>query len=246
MFELSISTTTNKQHYIAELYDKLKDEIKSEYGIIVKINHSGRSYLSIAVSEKKKEYYKSKIADYIVFMIIDDYKFNYYKDNLLLLKQNIVSQSFLKAISIFDSEMDGEFIKQHLQLKGEVLVDSLYYFKLRPLQEKWQKTALIINQNQILCSTESMVEVLKYLTTSSENNLITASVFIEKKQIKFKKLSSCKCFKKDFNGYSNFLTELIRFNPVKINLKTTSDDDFNENIIDLLNKIFTDKIYLMN
>ncbi|MBQ8424475.1 MAG: hypothetical protein IJX17_00455, partial [Clostridia bacterium] len=219
---------------------------KSEYGIAIKVNYLGRSYFSIAVAEKIKEYYKTKILDYIVFMIIDDYKFNYYKDNLLLLKQNIVSQSFLKAISIFDSEMDGEFIKEQIELSGEILVDSLFHFKLRPLQEKWQKTASVINQNQILCSTESMIEVLKYLTNSSENFLMTANVFIEKKQIKFKKYSSYKYFKKDFNGYSNFLTELVRLNPLKINLKTTNDDCLNDNIVELLSRIFADKIYLIN
>ena len=241
MFELSISTTIDKQHYIQELYEKLKDEIKSEYGIAVKFNYCGRSYFSIAVSEKKKEYYKSNI----IFMIIDDYKFNFFKDNLLLLEKNIVSQSFLKAISIFDSEIDGEFIKKQIDAKKEILVDSLYYFKLRSLKEKWQKTALIINQNQILYSTESMIEVLKYLTMSSENFLVTADILIEKKQIKVKKYTNYKCFKKDFEGYSNFLTELVRLNPIKINLKSNEIDE-NEKIVDLLNKIFTDKVYLIN
>lgn len=245
MFELSISTTIDKQHYIAELYDKIKDEIKKEYGIIVKFNYLERSYLSIAVAEKKKEYYKAKIIDHIVFMIIDDYKFNYYRTNLSLLKQNIISQSFLKAISLFDSEFDSEFIRQQIVLKNEILVDSLFYFKLRPLLERWQKTAQIINQNKILCSTESMIEVLKYLTMSSENFLVTANVSIDKKQIKFKKHSNYKCFKKDFNGYSNFLTELIRLNPIKINLKLVASDE-NDNIIDILSKIFSDKIYLLN
>jgi len=248
MFELSISTTIDKQHYITELHDKLKEEIKSDFGIIIKFNYLGRSYLSIAINEKKKEYYKTKIVDYIIFMIIDDYKFNYYKENLLLHKQNVISQSFLKAISIFDSEMDSEFIKSQLQLKDEILVDSLYHFKLRLLQERWQKTALIINQNQILCSMESMIEVLKYLTNSSENSLITANIFIEKRQIKFKKNTNYKYFKKDFNGYSNFLTEIVRLNPLKINLKRTNIDelDSENNIIELLSKIFTDKVYLLN
>lgn len=243
MYELSISTTTDKQHYIQELYNKLSEEIKKEFGVAVKFNYLGRSYFSIAVSEKKKEYYKSKIVSYIIFMIIDDYKFNFFKENLLLLEQNIISQSFLKAISIFDSEMDGEFIKRQIDLKREVLVDSFFHFKLRPLKEKWQKTAYIINQNQILCSTESMIEVLKYLTMSSENYLVSADVLIGKKQIKMKKYSVYKTFKKDFEGYSNFLTEIVRLNPVKINLKTNGES---ENIVDLLNKIFADKVYLMN
>lgn len=243
MYELSISTTIDKQHYIQELYEKLNDEIKKEFGIAIKFNYSGRSYFSIAVSEKKKEYYKSKIVEFIIFMIIDDYKFNFFKENLLLIEQNIVSQSFLKAISIFDSEVDGEFIKRQIDLKKEVLVDSFFYFKLKSLKEKWSKTAYIINQNQILCSTDSMIEVLKYLTMSSENFLVSADVMIGKKQIKMKKCSDCKIFAKDFSGCSDFLTEIVKLNPIKINLKTNGQ---NESVVELLNKIFVDKVYLLN
>ena len=245
MFELSISTTSDKQHYICDIFNKLKKEIKSDEGVAIKFNYSGRSYFSFAVSDKKKEYYKSKIMDYIVFMIIDDYKFDYYKQNLSFTQQNIISQSFLKAISIFDSEMDGEFIKRQIDFKGEILVDSLFYFKLRALLEKWKKTAYIINQNQILSSSESMIEVLKYLTMSSENYLVTADIMIGKKQIKFSSVSKRKCFKRNFEGCSDFLTEVVRLNPIKINLKT-SNDDGSDKVVDLLNQIFTDKVYLIN
>ena len=71
MFELSISTLVTKQIYLQELYEKLKDEIKCDNGVAIKQNNYGRSYLAIAVPENKKEYYKSKILEHIIFMIID-------------------------------------------------------------------------------------------------------------------------------------------------------------------------------
>ena len=233
MFELSISTTSDKQHYICDIFDKLKKEIKSDGGVSLQFNYRGRSYFSIAVSDKKKEYYKSKILDYIVFMIIDDYKFGYYKQNLSFTGQNIISQSFLKAISIFDSELAGDFIKRQVEFKGEILIDSLFYFKLGALLEKWKKTAFVINQNQILSSSESMIEVLKYLTMSSENYLVTANITICKKQIKFDSALKSKSFKKDFEGCSDFLTEVVRLNPIKINLKT-GDNSNSDKVVDLL------------
>lgn len=245
MFELSISTTLCKQHYIQELYDKLKDEIKNDKGISVKQNLYGRSYFAIAVPEKKKEFYKSKILDFIVFMIIDDYKFNFFKDNLQLLEQNIISQSFLKAISIFDSEVDSDVIKRKIEMKNEILVDSFYYFKLQSLKNRWIKTASIINQNQVLYSSDSMIEVLKYLTLSSDNYLITANVTVGKKQIKVKQYSGTKSFKRDFEGCSNFLTEIVRLNPVKINIKKMEVEG-DDQVVKLLNDIFTDKIYFLN
>lgn len=245
MFELSISTTIGKQHYIQELYEKLKDEIKNDTGVAIKHNNFGRSYFAIAVPEKKKEYYKSRILDYIVFMIIDDYKFNLFKDNLRIIEQNVISQSFLKAISIFDSEIDTEVIKEKIEIKGEVLVDSFYYFKLQPLRNKWLKTVSIINQNQVLCSTDSMIQVLKYLTLSSENFSVTVSIFLGRKKIKVSDFLGSRNFNRDFDGKSNFLTEIVRLNPVKINVKKFSDDGDDE-LIGYLSEIFTDKIYFLN
>lgn len=245
MFELSISTAISKQNYIQELYKKLKDEIKIDNGLVIKQNSFGRSYIAIAVPENKKEYYKSKILDFIVFMIIDDYKFNFFKENLQLIEQNVISQSFLKAISIFDSEIDSEIILKQIELKKEILVDSFYHFKLQALRDRWTKTASVINQNQVLYSTDSMIEVLKYLTLSSDNFLVTANIVVGKKKIKVKQFSGTKSFKRNFEGYSDFLTEIVRLNPVKINI-TKLEINEDDMAIKLLNDIFTDKVYYLN
>ena len=245
MFELSISTSFSKQHYIQELYKKLKDEIKIDKGVAIKQNSFGRSYVAIAVPEKKKEYYKSKILNYIVFMIIDDYKFNFFKENLELVEQNIISQSFLKAISIFDSEIDSDIIKRQVEFKGEILVDSFFHFKLQALRDRRTKTASVINQNQVLYSSESMIEVLKYLTISSDNYLVTANIVVGKRKIKFEQFSGTKSFKRNFEGHSDFLTEIVKLNPVKINL-TKHEIENDDYVVKLLNDIFTDKIYFLN
>ncbi len=244
MFELMVSITQDKQALIHDLYLKLSGEVKKEKGIIAEHNYNGRATISVAVPEKKKEYYKSKILDHIIFIIIDEYKFNYYKENLQILGQNVVCQSFLKAISIFDADIDKEVIKQKIELKGEVLVDSFYYFRLGSLKARWAKTANIINQNQVLSSLSSMLGVLKYLTMTSENLSVTTEVSIGKKQIKMKGYASSKCFKRDFEGHSNFLTEIVRLNPVKINLKV-SEEEGEDSIAELLSQIFADKIYFV-
>ena len=82
MFELTLSTTIDKQMYLGELFSKVSSEIKQDEGIIVKQNNNGRAYLALAVDDCKKDYYKSKILDYILFMIVDDYKYNFYKETL--------------------------------------------------------------------------------------------------------------------------------------------------------------------
>lgn len=244
MFELMVSISQDKSKFIENLHSKLCGEIKRDNGIAVKQNFDGRASLAIAVPKQKKEYYKSKILDEIIFIIIDEYKFNYYRENLQIFGQNVVCQSFLKAISIFDAELDREIIKREIELKGEILVDSFYYFKLQKLVARWQKTANIINQNQILGSQNSMIGVLKYLTMTSENFMVTTEVVIGKKQIKIKSFSNQKCFFRNFEGHSDFLTEIVRLNPVKINLKVVRGFE-QDNIISLLEEIFPDKIYFV-
>lgn len=244
MFELMVSISDDKSAFIDELHQKLGSEIKRDGGIIVKQNYDGRASLALAVQRQKREYYKSKILDEIIFVIIDEYKFNFYKNSLQFFSENVVCQSFLKAISIFDAEIDREVIKKMIEFKAEILVDSFYYFKLQSLRNRWQKTASIINQNQILTSQNSMIGVLKYLTMTSENFMMTTDVVIGKQQIKIKSYSNQKIYRRNFEGHSNFLTEIVRLNPVKINLKVVKGFE-KDQMIDLLGEIFPDKIYFI-
>lgn len=244
MFELTVSTTLEKQHYINSLYKKLSAEIKGDGGIAAVCNHSARSSFAFAVPARKKEYYRAKVLQYIEFMIIDDYKYNYFKENIKIYEENVIFESFVKAISIFDSEIDKEFIKNQIELDGEILVDSFYFFKLEPLKARWARTANIINQNQILQSKSSMLEVLKYLTAMSDNGIMETEVSISPKQIKLNSSTHKKCFKRDFIGLSEFMTELIMLNPVKINLKLAANKSDSSEIVEMLDKIFCDKIYL--
>ena len=83
MFELTLSTTIDKQTYLGDCFRLLHQDVKQDAGVIIKQNNNGRAYLALAVDENKKEYYKSKILDCVLFMIVDDYKFNFYKENLI-------------------------------------------------------------------------------------------------------------------------------------------------------------------
>lgn len=240
MFELTISTSLDKQAYISKLYKVLEPEIKSVSGVALKENYHGRSHLSVAVKESKKEYFKAKILDYIIDIIINEYKFNFFKENFEFVQKNIIYQSFLKAISIFDADADREYITKQIDMSENILVDSLYNFKLQELRKRWQKTVDIILLNGILKDESTMLEILKYLTTMSESVVDNADVFISKKELKLKHYEKTKKYHHNFSGFSEFLAEIIELNPAKINLRVNSDDD--EEFVQVLSKIFYDKI----
>ena len=247
MFELTISLTIDKQHYINKLFKTLAQDVKRCAGIAIKQNYQGRSFFSFAVDVFHKEYFKAKILDFVVFVISDDYKFNYYLNNLNHENTSVLFEPFVRAISIFDADCDREIIKSQIDFSGEILLDSFFYFKLQTLQNRWRKTAETINSNKILSNSSAMLEVLRYLTEMSDSLIVKTDISITNKQIRLKGMNISKCFKQNIKGQSSFLAEIISLNPSKINLKVSADDDsFGEKMVDVLTEVFADKIYLIN
>lgn len=245
MYELTLSTTIDKQIYTTELFKKLNSEIKQDSGIILRQNNNGRTYLAIAIKDNKKEYYVSKILDYVSFMILDDYKYNYFKERINENTDSVVFDAFLRAITIFDSESDKDIIKSQIQLAGDFLIDSFFYFKLSVLRLKWDKTISIINQNGVTSKTQSMVDVLKYLIKMSGNILYVADVDVFKNKINLKTYKEERKYKNNFNGISNLLADLIKCNPVKISIKA-SEKSQKLDFFHIISEIFEDKVYFTN
>lgn len=240
MFELTISTALADGNYISKCYNKLKDEMKSNSCIIQKMNHNERSYLSFAIKEELKDYYIAKILDEILFIITDKYKFEYFKVQLENECQNVLFQPFLKAICIFDAEIDKEIISKNIDFSGNILIDSLYSFKLFKLREKWQKTIDLILLNGIHKKNTTMLDIIKYLTAVSEPSTQNAEIELSHKNIKIKAFEKIKNYKNDFLGLSKFLSEIIELNPAKIIIKNS--DESGSETVSMLCKIFYDKI----
>ena len=209
MFELTLSTTIDKQVYLSKLFEKLDNEIKQDSGIIAKQNNNGRAYLVMAADESKKEYYRAQVFDHIVQMIVDDYKYNFFKENLISNEDSEIYGAFLKSVTNFDQECDKEIVMGQIQLEGEVLVDSLFHFKLASLRDRWKKTVDIINQNNITSKTEMMNDVLRYLLAVSDGEAASAEIVISPKSLSISNCCQNKKFKTNFYGRSNFLQKLL-------------------------------------
>lgn len=244
MFELTLCLDFQRQKYISEFYKGLVANIKRDAGIIIKHNSGGKSYLSVAVSDDKKEYIKTKVLDFVTKVIEDDFKYNFFKDKIDSSTKNNLTEAFLRAISCFDEDFDREIIKDSLEFSGEIVIESLFYFKLQSLVLRWHRTAEIINQNLIMNSDKSMSEVLKYLCAVSENNSVFVDLLLSEKRIEMKNFAIHKRFKKNSDGISKMFAEIIKLNPIKINIKENDDGEFSE-ITNALLCVFNDKIYFV-
>ena len=145
-----------------------------------------------------------------------------------------------ESISIFDSDIDRDCIVKNIEFSGQILIDSLYHFKLQDLRNRWQKTIDMILLNGIHKQNSSMIDIMKYLTTMSENTVQNAEVEFIDKNLKIKFFEKIKNFKNDFSGLSNFLTEMIELNPARIVIKNS--DGTGEEVVSMLCKIFHNKI----
>ncbi len=243
MFELTLCLAFERQKYISEFYKSMLECIKQDDGIIVKHNSRGKSYLSIAVNVEKKDYLKSKVLDFVTFVIEDDFKYNFFKDKLDVKNQELLTEAFFKAISSFDIEFDKELISERIEFSSEIVIESLFYFKLQDLINRWKRTAEIINQNLIMKNDNSMGEVLRYLCAVADNNAVFVDVIFTEKQIELKNFIYHKKFKKTTDGISKMFSEIISLNPLKINIKEKYNVDEMADIKTTLLKVFNDKIY---
>lgn len=240
MFELTISTALADSDYISKFYEKIKDDIKRNSCLVEKVNCFNRSYLTFAIKKELKDYFIAKILDEIVYIIIDKYKFNFFKESLDCQNEKVLFQSFLKAISIFDAETDREIIVKKIDFSNNILIDSLYHFRLQELKVKWQKTIDLILINGVHKENSSMLDIMKYLTGVSENSVQNAEVELSNKNLTIKFFEKIKKYKNDFSGLSNFLTEMIELNPARILIKES--DESGSEAVSMLCKIFYDKI----
>ena len=223
----------------------MSSSIKGDAGIIIKHNSGGKSYLSLAVPEEKKEYIKAKVLDFIAKVIESDFKYNYFKERIEIKSKTNLTEAFFRSISSFDEDFDKDIIAQNLIFSGEIVIESLFYFKLQPLVSRWQKTVEIINNNLIMENNNSVIEVLKYLCAISENNSIFVEISISEKQIELKNFLCKKKFKMSDDGISKMFEEIIKLNPIKINIKDKEGYGDCYEITTTLLKVFNDKIYFI-
>lgn len=245
MFELTLCLSFERQKFISEFYKEISPSIKRDAGIIIKHNSGGKSFLSLAVSDDKKEYIKSKVLDFVTWVIENDFKYNFFKERIEVKAQNNLTEAFLRCISNFDEDFDREFISQNIEFSGEIIIESLFYFKLQCLAQRWQKTVEIINHNLITNNNSSMIEVLKYLCAVSENNSVFVELTLSEKQIELKNFLCKKKFKMNSDGISKMFEEIIKLNPIKINIKDKEGVGECYEITTTLLQVFNDKIYFI-
>ena len=211
---------------------KMRPQIKSLKGILTYAEVEKRPKLAFAVPENKKDYFVAVLFDAICEAIIKSYKFEYFLNNIKLhLNSRVTEVAFLKALTMFDKSADKEIIKKYIPISGEILLDSLYNFRLWELEKRWREVIKLVEDNKgYLLLSGSFIDLMKFLLLSIEPEIDEVHiyggegyVYCQNKQ--GKELFNCAFNDENENQIISIISELITLAPEKIVLHLTESQE---------------------
>jgi len=254
MWEYFITAPINKVKCLTAIYDNLEEKIKELNGVITLSVNDHTAKLNIGVGNKNKSSIKGSIINQIAGVIIAKYKPDYLKSNFnFKVNDDINMQAFLKALVVFDSDIDKQIIVRELMTcnKGVVL-DSFFNFRLNILKIKWKDLINLANDNiMYLMTSDTFIELLKFLISNLDYRISEVNIFFSNSGYQLKDSTG-----KDINDNDNYLTDckdckeaflittLISLSPQKIKLHCKTD--FKSQTLNLLFSLFNDRIEICN
>lgn len=238
MWEFCIQIKKQHQKLIDFVFSRLKKEV-SQIGGVVTLNEEGEN-VNIVLACKDYDQGRVKVftSNTIIEAICTFYKQDFLSSKLNLpIKEGIYVNALKKALLSFDKETDAFIVSKHLELENNLNLEAFYYFKLKPLREKWSELASIANDNgYFLVSNDNFVDLLKFLVDNLEIAHGTVNVYCEGDS--FKILDELdKVF--EINEDEDLITSLIGLCPKHINFYGT---DTESEKINLLCKIFDKRV----
>ena len=170
MFELTISTIKQRSKDINYIISKIRPVIKQLKGVLVSEEYDGRVRLALAVHENKKDIVLGYVFDYIADIVILSYKEEYLRSNIKLKTSSEVTKaSFVKALVMFDKANEKEIVKKSLKPCNELVIDSLYMFRLWELEKKWKDLCRLVVDNSVYLQIDStLIEMMRFIIMSND------------------------------------------------------------------------------
>ena len=170
MFEITLSTNRARSNDISFLINKLRPVVKSMKGVMVCEEFDKRVKLALAVKEDKKDLLLGAVFEAVSECIVRSYKEEYLSKHLKIkLSSPVIKATFIKALTMFDKSGDKKIIKEQLKPSAEILIDSLYNFRLWELEKRWQEMCDLVSENSgYLVMSGTLMELMRFLVLTSE------------------------------------------------------------------------------
>lgn len=240
MFELTISTSIPKNKDIYFIRGKLSNLFSTYNGIITCEEYDGRIKLALAFPRSKSDYFLGEIFDVVAEAILRSYKEQYLAE---ILKHRISNKltlaTLVKVLTMFDKNSDKLIIKKFLKPDEEILMDSIYHFRLWELEKKWNDIAgLVADNTSYLMVGGAFIELMRFLILSTDAEFDEVHVRQKEGYIYGLSKDGKEVFKidstdKNHDKHIDIVSELIGLAPEKVVLY----DDLNDK--ELFNYILT-------
>ncbi|MGN1201001.1 MAG: sporulation protein YtxC [Candidatus Caccovivens sp.] len=238
MWELSISVGCKDLEVAKYIYQTLKAQSENYGAVVTCFEQFENIVIMFGCPAENRSHAQVEIERCIIKVICNFFKEKYLTDNLHLpLHESISLMAFKKALINFDKETDFYIISKNLDLEKNLHLDSFYYFKLKPLRDKWSELISLANENSdYLVTSDAFFDLLRFLIDNLEVGEDEINVFEDENGYSIKAKNANEEYKS--LSQEGLVSSLIELCPKKINLFCNSDDF----TASFLSKIFEERI----
>lgn len=203
------------------------------------------TYLLFASDESIKQICKSKIKKCIATYIVDVYKYEYFSNRVIGNNSNLVSQAYVKALTLYDVETDIALINSSIDMGNQFHIDSFIKFKMADLVRVWQELCDLITSNINYLNKDMMIDVMKSFISTFDTSTNTIKIIIERDSFMLYKIDDNKApiKLKDKAPAIDIVNYTMLANPKNIEIYGETGENFS--MISLLKSLYDDKVKVM-
>lgn len=182
MWEICVYLNSNHFKPANFLYKYLKKQTEDFGAYVKKFEDDQVISIMLACEDYDRDrsliFLTNAIIETICYFFKEEYLINALN---LPIKEGIYYEALKKALISFDKETDAYIISKELKLDTQsISLESFYYFKLKPLREKWEELASIANDNgYFLICNDNFVDLLKFLVDNLEISHDIINVYLD-------------------------------------------------------------------
>lgn len=239
MWELSLACNNKNKHILEYINNCFCADLPD----CMLTTYSDRhfTYLLFASDDSVGKLCKSKIKKFIGTYIIDVYKYEYFSKKILRNK-SLISQAYIKALTLYDVETDMALIDSSLDLASQLHIDSFIDFKMADIVRMWQELCELITSNINYLNRDMMIDVMRQFIATFDSSVKTLKIIIKDDGFVLYKIENDnKAIKlKDKALDIDIVNYTMLTNPKHIEIYGDANNGFS--IISLLKSLYDDKV----
>ena len=244
MREVALAARTKNKEILSFLHTNIQPKLDFCKSIITNYSDNNFAYLLFAFDEACSNAVERIIRESIIDYIESCYKVEYLKQKIKNpAADNLTFETYIKVLSVFDKSTDKSAMEKIIFFNQTFFIDSFLEFRLLPLKKHWDNLAELSSDNLTAFSTETFVDVIRFLINTMESNVYKVKIICSDGQFKIynmankndkvKKIAECE---DDLELISNILNSCPNYIDVYLNAQNSNQ------AVNFLSNIFTNRL----